>query len=332
MAAGIHVLDVAQVGLEATRGTLVPATSILDHAPGGVVLKRSPNVIRIRNAGSMASSHRVYPGKDSSIIEVEGAWTYNWAPWWFNLFLGPLATGAGATADKTWTFGSAVISDTGDTLKSASFELGGKDTRPSEYKVAGVVGQSLSLSIRQDAEWRFKATLLGTVVTAAAKTGALAALSGITDVLGTTTKVYANGTGAAFGTTQLAGNVISADIDIKVGPSERYTLDGQRNPYRIAVTGPRDISAKVAMEYDAQTLYTAVHAGTAQRVRIAATGPTLGASAYGCTIDLPGYWNAADFGDDDGIVTQELTLGAAYDSTPAADINAVIINASASLP
>lgn len=331
MVAPIHVLDSVQVGIETTRGTLVAATRILDHDPGGVVLKRTPSIIRVRNAGSLATSHRSYPGRDMIEIEASGTWTYNWAPWWFNHFLGPLATGVNATADKLWAFTSTEISDTADNLKASSWEVSGKDTRPGEYKVAGVMGQKLSLSIKQDAPWTYKASLIGQVVTVAAKTGSISAATTIVDVLGTLTKVYID-TSSAFGTTQRVGAVVSADIDITVGTNPRYTLDGQRNPYRMAVTGNRQISAKIVAEYDAQTEYTAAHAGTAKRVRVKATGPTLGSSTYICQLDLPGTWDSIDFGDDDGVVTEELTLTGQYDSTPASDVAASVTTDSATLP
>lgn len=331
MAAPISALQTAQVGLESTRGTLVAASSILDMDSAGIEINRDPNMIRIRNSGSLASSHRSYPGRDTVEITVSGTWSYDWAPWWFNLFLGPLAAGTGAGANKTWTFGSTVVSDVADNLKSASFEIGGVDTWPGEYKIAGCVGQKLSLSIKQDAPWTYSATLIGQTVTVASKTGSLARVSGIKDVLGTGTKAYFD-TASSFGTTARVGTVISADIDISLGTSARYTLDATRNAYRMAVTGPRDIKAKIVTEYAAQTDYTAAHAGTAQRLRIEGVGDTLGTGTYKCTIDIPGTWEGPTFGDDSGVITQELNLAAQYDTTPAADINAAVVNASATLP
>lgn len=332
MAAPITILDVAQVGLEATRGTLVAATSVLDMEPGGAVLKDPVNVIRVRNAGSLATGHRSYPGLRKPEVEIAGNWTYNWAPWWLNLFLGPLAAGTGATADKTWTFDSSVVSDTADNLKSASIELGGKDARPAEYKLAGAMGQKLTLSIKQGEAWKYKATLLATSITEAAKTASLSALASIVDVLGTTTKVYVNDSASAFGATQRVGSLVSAEIEIGIGTGVRYTLDGSRNPTRQAVVGPRVIGAKLVVEYDSQTEHTAAQAATARRVRIESIGPTLGASAYRCTIDLPGTWDAYEWGDDGGVRTEQLTLVGQYDATPAADIAAVVVNASATLP
>ncbi len=331
MAAPITTLEIAQMGIEATRGTAVPATTIMDMDPGGATLVRTPTLIKVRNAGSLATSHRNYPGRDVIQVDFAGTWTYNWAPNWFNLFLGPLAAGTGAGADKLWAFvGGSVVSDTADNLKTATIEVGGKDTWPSEYQISGCIGLKLDLAIKAESAWTYKASLLGTKVTPQAKTGALSSAASIVDVLGTTTKVYID-SASAFGTTQKVGNVVSGDISIQLGTVARYTMDAQRNPYRVAVTGPRKISAKLVVEYDSQTQYTATHAGTAQRVRIAATGPTLGGTNYICQVDVPGVWDTFTIAKDGDVITEDMTLGAQYDATPASDLAASVTNASAAL-
>lgn len=331
MAAPLSALAIAQVGLESTRGTAVAATSILDMDPFGASMSRNPNLIRIRKAGSLATAHRTELGRDEIGVDVNGQLTYQWLPWWFNLALGALATGTGAGANKTWTFDSSIVSDSADTLKSATFELGGKDTWPSEYQIAGCVLQKLSISIKPDAPWMYSASLLGKAITAQSKTNSLSVVDGLKSILGTTTKAYFD-TSSAFGTTQRTGTVLSADIDIELGVERRYTLDGARTAYRIGVTGPRKISAKIVTEYAAQGDFTSTHAATAQRVQLVATGATLGTGNYAATISLPGVYTAHTLGEDNGVITQELTLEGQYDSTPGADITAVVVNDSASLP
>jgi len=283
MSAPIHVLDSVQVGIETTRGTLVPATAILDHDPGGVTLKRNPNIIRVRNAGSLATSHRTYPGRDQVLIEVSGAWTYNWAPWWFNLFLGPLATGTGASADKTWTFGSAVVSDVADNLKSASMELTGKETRPAEYKVAGCVGQSLSLSIKQDAVWTYKATLFGTVLTIAAKTGSLSTVASSVDVWARRRRLPQR-EGARLRRHPARRHEVQRRHDSNLGrrafsPS---TGSGTRTGSRHEGTL---VSAKVVMEYTPRPS-TPRSRGHRAALRIESLGRTLGGGNYKCNLDI----------------------------------------------
>ena len=333
MAAPIVPLAVVQMGMEVTRGSSVPATTVLDMDPGGANLVRTPSLIEVRQAGSLATIHRSYAGRDIIAIDISGPWTHQWAPNWFNLFLGPLAAGVNATADKIWAFTGAsntVISDIADNLKSCTLEVGGKDTWASEYQLKGCVGNKLELSFKQDGVWTYKASLLATTITPQAKTAALANSAALVDVLGTTTKVYID-SASAFGTTQKVGDVLSGNVIIDIGAVARYTLDGQRNPYRVAVTGARKISASLVVEYDAQTEYTATHAATAQRVRIKSQGAALGSSFYICQLDIPGVYETFTIAKDGDVITEQLTLKAQYDATPAADFGASVTTSNAAL-
>jgi hypothetical protein len=333
MVAPITTLRTVQVGVEATRGTLVPATSILDYVEANI--SRNPNISHIRTGGSLATSHRAVALHEEVEITVSGRCSYNWLPWWYNLFLGPLAAGTGASADKTWTFGSAVVSDTADNVKSASFEIGGKDTWPTEFKVSGVVGKTLHISMdvnADDGAWQYEATLLGTVVTQASKTGALAVVSSITDVQVQNTKVYVNSSASAFGNTQKTGTVISADITIELGMAQRFTLSGTNTATRTAMVGPRNITGTLVAEWDATTDSTSLFAVTSQRIRFEAIGAVLGGGTYKSNIDIPCVFDTLGYSDDDGVIVEELEFTAQYDTTPAADINAVVVNASAALP
>lgn len=329
MVAPIVILETVQVALETTRGTLVPATKVLDFTEA--TLKRDPNNSHIRVGGSFATSHRTIPGREDVELNIKGRCTYQWMNWWYNLFLGPLASGTGAGADKTWTFGSTVVSDTADNLKSASFEIGGSDTWPSEFKVAGVIGKKLSLHMEVDGTWTYDATLLGTTVTKASKTGALSKVTTIFDILGQNTKCYFD-TSSAFGTTQKTGVMQSVDIDIEIGGVQRYALDGTRAPIRTAVVHPRNITGKFVAEWATITNYDNTMNQTANRLRFEALGTTLGTATYKSNIDIPCTYDTLDFSDDDGVITEEVAFTAQYDSTPAADINAVVVNDSATLP
>jgi hypothetical protein len=335
MVAPIIPLEIVQMGMEVTRGTAVAATTVLDMDPGGATLLRNPSIIRIRQAGSLATSHRTYPGRDIIQIDMSGTWTHQWAPNWFNLFLGPLAAGTGGGADKLWAFtgtANTIISDIADNLKACTLEVGGKDTWPSEYQLKGCVGTKLALSIKQDQAWTYKATLLATAITPQAKTGALTPTATIVDVLGTLTKVYID-SASGFGTTQKVGDIVSADIVIDIGAVARYTLDGQRNPFRVAVTSPRKISAKIVAEYDGQAEYTATHAATAQRVRVKEIGPVLGGSTYICQLDLPGTWDTFTVGKDGDVITEEMELIGQYDAVAGtvADVGASVTTSNAAL-
>ena len=333
MTAPIIPLEVIQVGLEGTRGTTTVATRILDFTPGGATLTRDLNEMRVRQAGSMATSHRSYPGRDHIAVDIAATCTFDWLPWWFNLFLGPLSTPTGGPGYVYAFVGSnTVVSDISDIVKTCSMEATGLDTWPATsgaFLLNGVMGDKLTIDIKQNLPWTQKASLVGKSITMGAKTAGKAVLASPVDILGTLTKVYLDTTSNAFGTTQKAGDVISATIEIDLGQSERFTLDSQRNPYRVGLTGPRKVSAKVVVEWDALTEYTAAQAGTAQRLRLVASGPT---ANYAANIDIAGTWDSLVLSQDGGAITEELTLTGQYDSTPASDIAASVTNVSAALP
>lgn len=334
MAAPIIPLQVVQAGIEATRGTLVAATHKVDFKPGTATLKLNAETIRIRQAGSLATSHRSYPGRQWPELDLEPLVTYDYLPLWLNLVLGPLSSGTGTGADKTWAFtGGSIVSDTADNLKSLSMEVGGVDTWPAEFQLPGMVCDQFDLSIKQNEPWALKVHLMGYSFTQAAKTGSLSLLTGVEDILGTQTKVYLD-SASAFGTTQLTGDLVSADVSIKQGFAQRFVVNGAGTAYRIAIVKERAVSAKIIVEFDAAGLaaLNAFTAKTAQRLRLAATGPTLGLTNYSATVDVAGTWDAAPLANDAGVITVELDLVGQYDSTPAADIVATVVNAAATLP
>ena len=328
MAAPIIPLQTIQAGLETTRGTAVAATHVVDFTPGSATLKRDVQKIRVRNAGSLATSHRSYAGREIVEIDFAGPWTYDRAPMWLNMALAPVATGINATADKLWTFGT--INDTADDLKAYTFEVGGKDTWPNEYQVAGCVMNSLEIDVKQDGVWTYKASIWGYKVVIAAKTAALSFMAAPTDVLGLHTKVYIDPT--TIGTTQQVGRIVSANFKIDQGFDRRFTLDSQSSAYRIALIKERKVTAKIVAEYDAQINYTAWAADTAQKVRIKAQGAVLGSSFYISQFDFYGTWDSLVLGQDQGVVTTELNLMGRYDTTAATDVGAAITTTQAALP
>ena len=329
MPAAVLLVTVAQAGLEATPGTGVAATHVVDHDPGSFNLKRDIKKIRIRNAGSLATGHRSYPGQEMVAVDYSFPVTYDRLIVYLNQFLGPLTAGAGAGADKTWTWDGTKISDLLDQQKRTTFEVGGTNW-PSDLKVVGCAGDKLTLSIKQNDNWQGKVAYIGMVTTEAARTGALTLPATLVDVLGTTTKVYIDS--STIGTTQVVGSIVTAEIEIDLGTAARFTLDSTGTPYRIAQPNPRVIGCKMVAEFGALTEYDAWVADTARKVRIVSTGPVLGGSFYKAQFDLYGTWEAAPLGWDNGVGTLALELKGRYDATAAAEIGAVVICSLVALP
>lgn len=319
MPAPVVPIQVLQYGPEATAGTLVPAVRVVDHTPGSAQLKRDISMIKVRNAGSFATGHRNYVGQEGVTIEYSAPATYNRLTDVGNQFINTVATGTGTGATRTWTF---TPSDTADLLKRFSYELGGTNF-PSAYTVSGVVGQSLDISIKPNEPWMLKETLVGMVTTAGSITGALSLPSSLPgdDVLWTQTLAYFDAT--TFGSTVQAGRVVSADVSLVNGVEPRHTLEGLTTPYRVALAKERSISATIVVEYDSQTQYTAWAAGTVQKVRLKATGT----ASRAATLDINGFWESLELGNDNGVITTQLKLTGEYDPTGlVADYQLVVVN------
>ena len=325
-------LQVVQAGKEVTAGTLVAATHMVDFTPGTASLERDINILEVRNSGSWSTSHRTYLGAEVVRVNYSAPVSYDRLPVQGVQFLASTPiTGTGNPA-ATWAY--TTISDTADDLASYSMEVGGKDSTnawPQEYKIAGLRGESWDIAIRHGEVWTQKVALVGMLTTIGAKTSALSLpSSGLVDVRGVETKVYIDTT--TIGSTQVVGSVISGDIHIGRGHMPRHTLDGLATPYRIARSGPNDVTAELVIEYNATTEYTAWAANTGRKVRIQATGPALGASTYIARFDLYGPWKTQKIDQDGNVIVQRLSLRGKYDSTAASEVTGSFTNAISALP
>lgn len=331
MAVVVLPLGIVQAGVETTPGTAVAATRVVDMEGGGAKLTTSQEPIIVANAGSLASGHRAYAGPYTASVEFSDLpVSYDDLPWWLNLFATPQTTGTGAGADKTYTH---VPADAADDAKKVTLELGGRDSWPTEFKLAGCGGKKLEISIKRAGLWRMNATVLGMLLSKAAKTGALSTRV-LQHVVAAGTKVYCDGA-SAFGTTQLVGRLVEGTISIEDGRIQRDALEGHPSdplaPVATVLAERRKVTAKAVVTFDAVAEFDAWRAATSQRVRFKQTGPVLGGSNYSAQLDVAGVWKSWSPGDQDGVITAELELSGLYDSSIAADWKAVTVNAAGTL-
>lgn len=320
MVAPVVPIQRLQYGVESVAGTLVPATRVVDVSVGTIDFKRAMESITIRNAGSLATAHRGYAGKETNSIDYTSAATYDRLADVGSLFFNQVNTGTGTGAVRTWTF---TPSDTADTLARYSFEMGGTNF-PTGNLLAGATGQKLQLTIKPNDPWMLKQTVTGTVVTVGAITGALSLPSSLQgdDVLWTQTNVYIDPVANAYGTTVQAGRIVSVDFAYDTGVEPRWTLDNITHPYRVALPKARSIECTIVAEYDQQTEYTAGFASTVQRVQVKGVS-----GAKSAKLNINGYWDAIPYGNDNGVVTLAMKLKGLYDPTTlAADVQLVVVN------
>ncbi len=334
--APVLVLETVQAGFETTPGTPVAATRVVDFLPGTALMKRTMATIAVPRAGSRSGPYQAYPGAEEVEIDIDfDVSTDDW-PWWMNLFLAPLTTGVGAGTAKTYTQTPsdtvATIGPSTSAVQSATFEVGGKDTWPSAFRIAGVIGKTLSLTITPEQVWHAKAVLLGMVTAQHTLTGALSNRSIAAYATGPQTKVYLDST-SAFGTTQLVGRGVSADWSIDLKPVSRHTLDATTTPYRLALPDAYQIKAKVTAEFSALTEYNAWTAKTAQRLQLAYNGASItGGGNHQVLLNTGGVWNTLDVVDDKGIWAVTMETEQLYDSSLSAAVQSVTVNTVATLP
>lgn len=336
--APVTVLETIQAGIESTPGTGIAATRVVDFDPGKALMKRTIASLNVPRAGARSGTYQVYAGAESVTLEIP---TFvspeDWA-WWMNFYLQPLTTGTGAGTSKTYTqtpgetntsLGSA------GAVNSATFEVGGKDTVntwPTEFQIAGCIGKTFDLTIRPEQLWQAKFVLQGLKTTSQAKTAALSLRTQAAYATGPLTKVYLD-TASAFGTTQIVGRNVSADIKFDLKPAERRTTDGTTTPYRLALPDAYLVNAKVSFEFSSVTEYNNWTAKTAERLQIAYVGPSISGGGFQTVqLNLGGVWNTVDIVADKGVFVATMQLDQLYDSSISAAFQSIAICTVSPLP
>ena len=318
-------LMIVQAGLETTAGLAVPATRLVDMEPGQATLKFEQELITVTRAGSLATGHFAYAGGYQPTIEFKNLpVSYTDLPWFANFFTAPDETGSGASTDKTYT---NTPSDTADVAKRGTFEVGGRDTWVTDFKISGCAGKSFGLKWDRKGLWRMDATFVGMALTKATKTGALTART-VKHIVGAGTKTYVDT--STLGSTIVTARLLTGEFLDEEEMTPQYTLDGTTGdayaPGSITLTGNRKVSCKLKILFTSAGEWDAFRAATIQKVRIKQVGPVLGTSFWSVILDIVGVWETYDFDDEGGALTASLSLTALYDSTLGADWQLITVN------
>jgi hypothetical protein len=167
------------------------------------------------------------------------------------------------------------------------------------------------------------------------------ALPSVEEILFGNTKLYIDEVAGTIGTTEKAGTLLSAKLNIVPGWVARWGASGQLYFTRITHTGKMEITLDLTFEFDG-TANTEVRAWinkTARQIRLQANGSALATagtkySTKALRIDVAGKWEklSGPLTDDDGNDTISGTFRVRYNSTAALFCNVEICNTLASLP
>ena len=313
-----------RAALETTRGTGVNPVRILEATD----FSHSPEVLTIRPSerrGSYFAFYRAAAGREHHELEFSGNLTYQQAAWLGQVFIKGGVTGTGAGADKTYAY---IPSSATDDLKSVTMEWG-YDTALSAtqpgFRLPFTVGDELKLMFdKASAEGvTFSASMHSpkgaTQLSAFGGTPTALVTNAITP---TTVQVYLDTT--TIGTT--ADNyVTNAEWTLTNEWTDLDTLNlttAAQDTFRV---GARAWTLSCQRYKINDTELDAYNAKTVRKVRIAATGPTLGAGTYKLTLDLYGVWTGYSNDSVDGLAMETLTLEPVYDATAATDFSLTVV-------
>jgi hypothetical protein len=331
---GIEVFSRIALGKETTKGTPVaPTRRFYGVVAGNLELgdlwafheaenrglrtrpARAPTLLREAPAFKLADTDGI--GYDDLV-----------AP--FSMGIRGGQTGAGAGADKTWTF---TAQNTGANSPEAfSLDVGDDNQN---WRLQYVMPKRWSVTAEQAGLTRFEADCFAqraikTAAAAPAEVSPVKIPGQLWQIKFATT--FAGLTAASVQTTFLR----SFSVEWMTGLVPRFYLDG--NVY-MGQHVETDLSGKLHLEVEATALAVSElvdkwRAGTLDFVRLKATGPTLGSSNYSLQFDLPVYWDQPKpiASVDEGVNLYSTDARIAYDSTSAKSLEATLVCSLSAIP
>jgi hypothetical protein len=327
---GTQVFTYLNVGKESTRGTPVAPTRQM-YAEGTGVLDISAGLDYHtgENTGRRYRTRRATATSEDVTLAMRSVSGVS-----FDDLVVPFSqikggvTGAGASADKTWTFTPSATAanapeaysiDVGDDIQNWRCQY----SMMPRFKLSAERGGTTAL----EADWFAQRAVKGAKATPTGNTA--------TKIPGDlwTLKIAANiaGLGAA---SVISNWLLSWDLEVQTGLVWRHYMDGNLYGGQHVET---DIAATLNMtvESTAQAVsefYDKSVAGTMSFIRLKATGPALGGSNYSAQIDMPVLYDVPKpiGAEQEGINLYTVTAHLADDGTNG--IVPVIVNSLAALP
>lgn len=324
----ITPFDTIQLGREAVKGTLVPATRRL---VGAGVLKETQD-----------RYYSGYPRGVNTTVGGDGVLTMKECEFEFETELCPqellwaLLTGikgnitpTGAGADKTWTWAPQLTSEA--TLDTMTVEFALSDgTTNHIYAEAGygmITGYTIDWEYNQVAKMSMRG--FARARQTGSPTGALTPYPNRQILVSPLAKLYIDSTYAGIGVTQVTSVVRSMKLDVQTFAAPDYTIDGRTDqdfvshrltPLQLTVSVTAELNATIATEFGNW------RAGTRRYIRIDSDGITLGASNYRVRHDIScRIIGTPQFSDDDGQRLVTLELEGVYDDTATKIADIVVI-------
>jgi hypothetical protein len=328
MAERASVFQQVQVGAEATSGTGVAASKLLqsmDIQPDAQV-----NVDYFRPQGNKYPTVAAL-GKDFTTARVVGKPTYTELVYPFSgMFGAAVITGPNGDGAYTWVFNPA--SSAADAFKTFTVERG---SAVQAEKFTYGLFDSLGMVFDRD-----RADLSGSMLGQAQTTGVTLTASptalSLIPILPKQIDVYADATSGGLGTTKI-GRLLQGNWSFGGKYSPLWVVDSSQASYIAVVEQTPNARFRMLVEADAagMAFLATIRAGTTQYVRLKCSGPLIaGATSNSLTIDMAVKGTNPDaYEDSNGVYAIGLNWTLVHDGAwgTGKALIATIVNAIAAL-
>lgn len=330
MATGALALERIQAGLEATRGTAVPATRRVYGERGPAFF--DPTVRKEFLSEAMTSyiaNYRHVVLEETASVSIPGWVTASDLAWWGQLFWKGGVTGVNsAVTVYTYTFAPTAGSDD---LKTATFEF---QTDTQGYQVPFCLGEKFEIAWATGQPVKFTAELLGQQYIAQAVTAAIGDRTVLNPMAGTTAQVFIDNAGGTIGTTA-ATNILGGKITWQNKWMPITHAKGNLF-YDDAVREARSVSIELDVHFNTVTEQASLLADSERLIRTRFVGPVIAGSTgnvvESANIDFYGFPLDTVFQPNKAIRVLKLSGESQYDTAATFDWQVAVANSNVTLP
>jgi len=317
MATGAIAAERLQAGLEAVRGTPVPATRRVYGERGSAFF--DPTVTKEFLGESMSSYIKNYRHVVTGVaanLTIPGYVTASDLAWWGQSFWKGGVTGVlSAVTVYTYSFSPTVATDD---LKTPTFEV---QTDTQGWQLPFCLGEKFEISWQAGQAVRFAADLTAQQAIPQAVTAAIGDRTGLNALAGTTAQVFIDTGGGTMGTTP-AVNVLSGKLTW-TNNWMPVTHNKGNLYYDDAVREVRSLAIELDLHYNSQTELATVTSDAERLIRVQFTGPTIAGSTgsvpESVKADFYGFHLDGAFQANKAIRAVKLVGESQYDTTAGFD-------------
>jgi len=309
--------------LESTAGSAATATRVLyvnEATPSQEVTSIANTTLR----GNFFEAYEINPGVERNGLNVSGPVLYNQIPFWLESSVKGGVSASGTVAPYTWAY--TPNSGTANAPKTFTAEWGWADggTVVPTYLLAGCATDELSITYVKDEAVSFSATTIaaGTVALGTAYSASPADTTQIS-VLGVDAAVYIDAT--TIGSTADT-SVQEATFTLTRGLVRREVLDGTSAAVDTVAPVARQARLEIVRYFTNRNELDKFLLKSERKIRIAVTGPTLGAGNYEFTLDFYGVADTHEVAEVDGVIVANITYRGIVDSSASTDFSITVKN------